>query len=94
MDENVKKAKKNEEMDSNFRINYIYTLNIDELFKLNLDMLERFYNKEKRIHGYPFETMQNLVKNAGFRLDEEKFRIISCYSKEMIIDENREGDFF
>ena len=91
LNENIKKAKLNEEMGAYFRINYIHTLHIDELFKLNIDALERLYAKEKRIPGYLFESMENLLKTAGFSLSEDEFRSIFCYSKEIIIDEIREG---
>ena len=91
LNENVKKAKKNVEIGPNFRIHHIHSLKIDELFKLNLDVLERFYDKEKRIPGYSFESMQNLLKIAGFYVYEDEFRSLCCYSKEIIIDENREG---
>ena len=91
MNENIKKARLNEEIGEFFRINHVHNIHIDELFKINLDALERFYTKEKRIPGYAFESMENLLKTAGFLINEEEFRSISCYSKEIVIDEIREG---
>ena len=89
----IPKAANSNELYDGYRFKNIYTVEMDELFKANLDGLDRFYRTYKTVIGIHIDKLKEIVEQAAIKMDDDEFIVCFVHSKMTVVDEMSEGKY-